>query len=167
MMTLLDKDVVGGVVPRQTVKRPARPQKRGPLTPGERLGDYEIDSIAGEGGMGVVYRAEQLALNRTVALKVIRDEVASEPEYHDRFLREARLAAAVDHPNVVLVYDVGEDDGRLWLAMQRIDGKDLGSLIATYGPRLPDRAVAITTQLAGALDAVHAVGLVHRDVKPG
>jgi serine/threonine-protein kinase len=134
---------------------------------GGALGDYEIESIAGEGGMGVVYRAKQLSLGRAVALKVIRGEIAQEPEYHDRFLREATLAAAVDHPNVVPVYDVGEDDGRLWLAMQWIDGKDLGSLIASYGPRLPDRAVAIATQLARALDAVHAAGLVHRDVKPG
>jgi serine/threonine protein kinase len=136
------------------------------LVKGQLLADYEIVSMAGEGGMGLVYRATQRSLNRTVALKVIREEIAQAPEYHDRFLREARLAASVDHPNVVSVYDVGEEGGHLWLAMQWIDGKDLRSLIATYGPRLPDRAVTITCQIASALDAVHAAGLVHRDVKP-
>jgi serine/threonine protein kinase len=136
------------------------------LLEGQRLADFEIVSVAGAGGMGVVYRATQRSLGRTVALKVIRDEIASTAEYHDRFLREARLAASVDHPNVVSVYDVGEAEGHLWLAMQWIDGRDLRSLITGFGPRTPERAVAITAQLASALDAVHAAGLIHRDVKP-
>jgi serine/threonine protein kinase len=138
----------------------------GQLAEGQQLRDFQIISVAGTGGMGVVYKATQRSLGRTVALKVIRDEIANTSEYHDRFLREAKLAASVDHPNVVAVYDVGEDDGHLWLAMQWIDGRDLRSLIESFGPRMPDRAVAITAQLGSALDAVHATGLIHRDVKP-
>ena len=134
---------------------------------GDRLGDYEIDSIAGAGGMGIVYKATQVSLGRIVALKVIRDEIASQPEYQQRFLREARLAASVDHPHVVTVYDVGNQDGRLFLAMQWIDGPDLKEVLESSGRLVPERAVAIATQLAGALDAVHSVsGLIHRDVKP-
>lgn len=136
------------------------------LVDGQLLADHEITSVAGTGGMGVVYKATQRSLGRTVALKVIRDEIASAPEYRERFLREARLAASVDHPNVVQVYDVGEDEGHLWLAMQWVDGHDLGSVIANFGPRSPERAVAITCQIASALDAVHGAGLIHRDVKP-
>ena len=138
----------------------------GQLTEGQQLADFQIISVLGTGGMGVVYKATQRSLGRIVALKVIRDEIGNTSEYHDRFLREARLAASVDHPNVVSVYDVGEDDGHLWLAMQWIDGHDLRSLIESFGPRMPDRAVAITAQLGSALDAVHAAGLIHRDVKP-
>lgn len=136
------------------------------LAAGQQIADYEIDSIGGEGGMGTVYKATQRSLGRTVALKIISQEIAQTPEYRERFLREARLAASVDHPHVVSVYDVGDDDGHLWLAMQWIDGRDLRSLVATFGPRLPDRAVAISTQIASALDSVHAAGLIHRDVKP-
>jgi serine/threonine protein kinase len=140
---------------------------KGELETGQRLGDYEIVSVAGSGGMGVVYRATQVSLGRDVALKVIRDEIASEPEYQQRFLREARLAASVDHPHVVTVYDVGNQDGRLFLAMQWIDGSDLKEALQKAGRLAPKRAVAVATQLAGALDAVHSVaGLVHRDVKP-
>jgi serine/threonine protein kinase len=139
----------------------------GQLAEGAVLTDYAIASVAGTGGMGVVYKATQRSLGRTVALKVIRDEIASQTEYRERFLREARLAASVDHPHVVAVFDVGEEDGHLFLAMQWIDGCDLGGLIRTFGPRSPDRAVAIASQVASALDAVHRdAGLVHRDVKP-
>ncbi len=134
---------------------------------GDRLGDFEIVGIAGAGGMGVVYKARQQSLDRDVALKVIREEIASEPEYRERFLREARLAASVDHPHVVTVYDVGDEDGRLYLVMQWIDGTDLRQLLDSSGRLPPKRAVALGTQLAGALDALHGVsGLVHRDVKP-
>jgi serine/threonine protein kinase len=144
------------------------PAVSGQLQKGELFGDYEIVSVASSGGMGVVYKATQRSLGRTVALKVIRDEIARTPEYRDRFLREARLAASVDHPNVVRVYDVGEENGRLFLAMQWVDGEDLKQLLERSGRLAPERAVSIATQLAGALDAVHGVaGLVHRDVKPG
>jgi serine/threonine protein kinase len=137
------------------------------LKVGDRLGDFEIVEVAGAGGMGVVYKARQRSLDRDVALKVIKDEIASEPEYHERFLREAKLAASVDHPNVVTVYDVRDEDGRLYLVMQWIDGTDLRQLLDSSGRITPKRAVTIGEQLAGALDAVHAAsGLVHRDVKP-
>ncbi len=139
----------------------------GQLQGGELFGDYEIVAVAGAGGMGIVYKATQRSLGRTVALKVIQDEIARMPEYRERFLREARLAASVDHPHVVRVYDVGEQDGRLFLAMQWVDGEDLRQMLERSGRLAPERAVSIATQLAGALDAVHSVaGLVHRDVKP-
>jgi serine/threonine protein kinase len=137
------------------------------LKVGDRLGDFEIVEVAGAGGMGVVYKARQRSLDRIVALKVIRDEIASEAEFRDRFLREAKLAASVDHPHVVTVYDVGDEDGRLYLVMQWIDGSDLRRLLDSSGRLTPKRATSIGTQLAGALDALHGVsGLVHRDVKP-
>jgi serine/threonine protein kinase len=137
------------------------------LKAGDKLGDFEIIEVAGAGGMGVVYKARQQSLERDVALKVIKDEIAAEPEYRDRFLREAKLAASVDHPHVVTVYDVGDEDGRLYLVMQWIDGSDLRQMLDGSGRLTPKRAVAIGEQLAGALDAVHeASGLVHRDVKP-
>src|SRR5271155_5560317 len=123
------------------------------LGAGLLLGDYEIVSVAGSGGMGVVYRAKQRSLDRTVALKVIRQDIASTSDYRDRFLREARLAASIDHPHVVSVYDVGEQDGRLFLAMQWIDGQELRALIDRGGALTPERAVAVSEQLAGALDA--------------
>lgn len=137
------------------------------LEPGEVLGDYEILGAAGTGGMGVVYKARQRSLDRIVALKVIREEIARTPEYRERFLREAKLAASIDHPHVVSVFDVGDDDDCLFLAMQWVDGQDLKRLLESNGRLSPDRAVTIATQLASALDAVHgAAGLVHRDVKP-
>jgi serine/threonine protein kinase len=138
----------------------------GQLGVGQLLGDYEILSVAGTGGMGVVYKARQRSLGRVVALKVIREEIARTPEYRDRFLREARLAAAVDHPHIVSVYDVGTADDQVFLSMQWIDGEDLRHVLARSGQLIPERAVNIARQLAGALDAVHMAGLVHRDVKP-
>ncbi len=133
----------------------------------EVLGDYEIVGVAGTGGMGVVYKARQRSLGRTVALKVIREDIARTSEYRQRFLREARLAASVDHPHVVSIYDVGDAEDQLFLAMQWIDGEDLNRLLEKDGRLAADRAVAIAKQLAGALDAVHGVaGLIHRDVKP-
>jgi serine/threonine protein kinase len=138
-----------------------------PLTQGDLLDDFEIVSVAGAGGMGIVYKAKQKSLDRDVALKVIRDEIASEEEFRQRFMREARLAASVDHPHVVTVYDVGNKDGRLYLVMQWIDGSDVKEQLQASGRLPPKRAVAIGSQIAGALDALHSVsGLIHRDVKP-
>jgi serine/threonine protein kinase len=136
------------------------------LSTGETFGAYDILAVAGSGGMGIVYRAVQRSLDRIVALKLIRSDVAESGDYRSRFLREARLAAAVDHPHVVSVFDVGEHSGRLYLSMQWVDGKDLRAILAADGRLAPDRAVRLGTQLASALSAVHAAGLVHRDVKP-
>lgn len=137
------------------------------LLAGELLGDYEIVASAGAGGMGVVYEARQRKLGRMVALKVIRETMADSPEYRQRFMREARLAASVDHPHVVSIYDVCESAQWLFLVLQWIDGQDLRRVLDTTGRLDPNRAVTIARQLAGALDAIHGMaGLVHRDVKP-
>ena len=137
------------------------------LKAGDRLGDFAIIEVVGTGGMGVVYKARQQSLDRDVALKVIRDEISREAEFRERFMREAKLAASVDHPHVVSVYDVGDEGGRLFLVMQWIDGTDLKQLLQSTGRLPPKRAIEIGAQLAGAVDAVHEIsGLVHRDVKP-
>lgn len=122
--------------------------------------------MAGRGGMGIVYRATQLSLGRPVALKLIAAEFATDPGFRERFQREARLAAAIDHPNVVPVHAAGEDDGRLYLVMRFVEGTDLQALLRAEGRLEPARAAAIVAQVAAALDAAHAAGLVHRDVKP-
>jgi YVTN family beta-propeller protein len=133
---------------------------------GTVFGGYRIDGVAGEGGMGVVYRATQLALDRSVALKVIASEFAHDPSFRDRFHSEALLAASIDHPNVVPVYEAGESDGVLFLVMRYVDGIDLRALVDSAGGLEPQRAVRIVGQIAAALDAAHRRGLVHRDVKP-
>jgi serine/threonine-protein kinase len=128
---------------------------------------YRIEGLAGRGGMGVVYRATQLRLKRTVALKLLAPELAQDERFRERFLRESELAASIDHPHIVTVHDAGEtDDGLLYLAMRWIDGTDLKRLLAAQGPLDPSRALAILTQVADALDTAHEHGLVHRDVKP-
>jgi DNA-binding beta-propeller fold protein YncE/predicted Ser/Thr protein kinase len=133
---------------------------------GSTLGGYRIESLIARGGMGVVYRATQLALERPVALKVIAAELAGKEGFRERFLRESRLAAGLDHPSVVPVYDAREEDGELIVAMRLVEGGDLRKLIDREGPLPPSRAVALLSQIADALDAAHAAGIVHRDVKP-
>ncbi len=136
------------------------------LNQGQALGEFEILAVAGIGGMGVVYRSRQRTLDRVVALKVIREEIAENTEYRERFMREAHLAASVDHPNIVSVFDVGEFGGRLALAMQWVQGENLREALRASGGMAPDRAVRVLSQMGGALDAIHGVGLVHRDIKP-
>jgi DNA-binding beta-propeller fold protein YncE/predicted Ser/Thr protein kinase len=133
---------------------------------GSTLGGYRIESLIARGGMGVVYRATQLALERPVALKVIAHQLADDEKFRSRFLSESRLAASLEHPAVVPVYDAREDDGELIVAMRLIDGGDLRKLIDREGPLEPERAVHLLGQVAEALDAAHAAGIVHRDVKP-
>jgi hypothetical protein len=136
------------------------------LQAGDVFAGHRITGIAGRGGMGVVYRAEQLDLERPVALKLIATPLALDEAFRERFVRESRAAAAIDHPNVIPVYSAGEVDGRLYLAMRLVDGDDLRTLVRGTGPVQPARAAAIIAQVAGALDAAHARGLVHRDIKP-
>jgi YVTN family beta-propeller protein len=134
---------------------------------GTRLAGYRIQGLLGQGGMGVVYQAEQERPRRQVALKLLLDPATASETFRERFLRESELAAAIDHPNVLPVYDAGETDGVLWIAMRYVDGIDLAALLARDGPVAPEQALAILGQVAGALDAAHTRGLVHRDVKPG
>jgi serine/threonine protein kinase len=133
---------------------------------GTRLAGYRIQALLGRGGMGLVYLAEQLGPRRPVALKLLLDPATASQGFRERFLRESELAAAIDHPNVLPVYDAGETDGVLWIAMGYVDGIDLAALLDRDGPLAPEQALAIAGQVAGALDAAHARGLVHRDVKP-
>jgi hypothetical protein len=134
---------------------------------GSTIGGYRIESVAGRGGMGVVYRAMQLGLDRVVALKVIAPDLAADPGFRERFTRESRVAASIDHPNVIPVYEAGEQDGLLYLSMRYVEGTDLGRLLKQDGRLEAQRAARIVAQVADALDAAHARGLVHRDVKPG
>ncbi|MCW3000961.1 MAG: serine/threonine protein kinase, partial [Conexibacter sp.] len=136
------------------------------LQAGDVFAGHRIIGIAGRGGMGVVYRAEQLDLERPVALKLIATPLARDDAFRERFVRESRAAAAIDHPNVIPVYSAGEEDGRLYLAMRLVDGEDLRGLVQRQGPLSGHRAAAAIAQVAGALDAAHARGLVHRDIKP-
>jgi serine/threonine-protein kinase len=134
--------------------------------PGAQFAGYRIDEVVGRGGMGVVYRATELGLDRPVALKLIAPELAGDPSFRDRFLHESRLAASIDHAGILPVYAAGEVDGELYLANRFVDGTDLRSLL-DGGALPPERAVALSGQVADALDAAHERGLVHRDVKPG
>ncbi|WP_147448034.1 protein kinase domain-containing protein [Solirubrobacter pauli] len=122
--------------------------------------------MAGRGGMGIVYRATQLSLGRPVALKLIAPEHAADSDFRERFQRESRMAAAIDHPNVIPVYEAGEEDGRLYIVMRWVEGTDLHKELRAHGRIDAERAASIISQVAGALDAAHAAGLVHRDVKP-
>ena len=125
-----------------------------------------IEAVAGRGGMGVVYRATQLGLDRAVALKLVAPERAADASFRARFERESRVAAAIEHPNVIPVYGAGEEDGRLYLLMRWVPGTDLQALIRRSGRLGHVHAATIVAQVAAGLDAAHAVGLVHRDVKP-
>jgi len=133
---------------------------------GSTLAGYRIDSLIARGGMGVVYRATQLALERPVALKVIAREHAGDEDFRRRFLRESRLAARLEHPAVVPVYDAREEDGELIVAMRLVEGGDLRGLIDREGPLEPARTIDLLAQVAEALDVAHDGGIVHRDVKP-
>jgi serine/threonine-protein kinase len=136
------------------------------LLPGAEIAGCRIEAVAGRGGMGIVYRATQLSLGRPVAVKLIAPDRAGDPGFRERFERESRIAAAIDHPNVIPVYAAGEEGGHLYLVMRYVKGIDLQGLLAREQRLPPARVAAIGIQVGSALDAAHAVGLVHRDVKP-
>jgi serine/threonine protein kinase len=133
---------------------------------GETFGGYAIESLLGRGGMGAVYLATHARLARKVALKVIAPERAQDEEFRARFLRESQLAASLDHPNVIPIYDAGEVDGILFLGMRYVSGPSLQTLLRARGTISAEDALGLAQQIGGALDAAHAAGLVHRDVKP-
>ena len=136
------------------------------FTPGTTFAGYRVDAPVGRGGMGVVYRATDLSLQRPVALKLVAPELAEDERFRARFFREPRLAASLDHPNVIPIYEAGEHEGQLYLAMRFVEGSDLKTVLEREGKLTPDRTVKVLGQVAGALDAAHRRALVHRDVKP-
>jgi YVTN family beta-propeller protein len=136
------------------------------LPSGAILAGYRLVRLLGRGGMGSVYLAEDVRLGRRVALKLLAPELAEDERFRERFLRESKLAASLDHPAIVPIFAAGESEGKLYIAMRYVEGSDLRALL-TGGPLEPARALAIATQIASALDAAHRRGLVHRDVKPG
>lgn len=133
---------------------------------GARVAGYRLEEQIGRGGMAVVYRAQDLQLDRQVALKVLDPVLAGDEGFQQRFIRESRAAAAVDHPNIIPVFAAGEADGVLFIAMRYVSGPDVRTLIDAAGPLPAARAVDIVSQVAAALDTAHERGLVHRDVKP-
>jgi serine/threonine protein kinase len=130
------------------------------------FGRYRLLSLIGEGGMGKVYRAHDTTIDRDVAIKLLPPDLGADPAYRERFRREAHTAARLTEPHIIPIYDTGDVDGRLYLVMPIIEGTDVEGLLVRDGPMDPDRAVHIIEQLAAALGAAHAAGLVHRDVKP-
>ncbi|MER6914437.1 serine/threonine-protein kinase [Streptomyces sp. NPDC000594] len=134
---------------------------------GRRIAGYRVEAEIGRGGMAVVYRALDLRLDRTVALKLLAPELARNDTFRKRFTHESRVAAAIDHPHIVPVFEAGETEGLLYIAMRYVPGQDLRALLNRRGPLPMAQAGRIAAQVASALDAAHAHDLVHRDVKPG
>lgn len=135
------------------------------LNPGDVLGGFRVEALIGVGGTSIVYRAEQLSLGRPVALKVLSHQISQDDPFRERFRREGKHLARLEHPHIVPVHESGEQDGLLYLAMRLVDGTNLAELVFIHGVTA-DRTLAILGPIAGALDAAHAKGLVHRDVKP-
>ena len=133
---------------------------------GDEFAGYRIEALLGRGGMGVVYRAEQERPHRRVALKLLAPELSGDANFRERFIRESDLAAAIEHPNIIPIYNAGEVDGQLYISMRYVEGLDLKQLIQREGRIDPARSLSFAGQLGSALDTAHARGLVHRDVKP-
>src|SRR3954451_18539420 len=136
------------------------------LRPGDEFAGHRVEGVLGRGGMGVVYRVMDLRLNRPAALKLITPALSADEDFRRRFQRESQLAASVQQPNVVTIYQAGEANGLLFITMELVQGTDLRGVITERGRIDMPTAAAIVTQLGAALDAAHAKGLVHRDVKP-
>jgi serine/threonine protein kinase len=136
------------------------------LSPGSTFAGYQIESVVGLGGLGILYRARQLRLDRPVALKLVEPAVARDPVIRERLRREARMVASLDHPNVVPLYEAGEENGTVFIATRWVEGTELGTLIHHEGPLEPKRAARTAAQIAAALELAHEKGLIHRDVKP-
>lgn len=133
---------------------------------GSQFGPYRLRRLVGRGGMGDVYEAEDTVRERVVALKLMSETLSRDPVFRARMQREARTAGRLQEPHVVPIHDYGEIDGQLYVDMRLIDGRDLGTMLSRYGPLTAPRAVAIVRQIGSALDAAHAAGVTHRDVKP-
>jgi hypothetical protein len=142
------------------------PPAIGDFLPGARVAGYRIEQLIGRGGMAVVYRATDVRLDRMVALKILSPDLARNDSFRQRFIRESRAGAAVDHPHVIPVFEAGEAEGVLFIAMRYVAGLDVRALIERLGQLPADRVVDLVSQVASALDTAHAAGLVHRDVKP-
>jgi serine/threonine protein kinase len=136
------------------------------LAPGSTFAGYKVESVVGAGGIGILYRARQIRLDRPVALKLVEPEVARDPVIRERLRREARMVAALDHPNVVPLYEAGEERGTVYIVTRWVEGTELGALVQSHGPLEPGRAARTAAQIAAALEVAHEQGLVHRDVKP-
>ena len=143
------------------------PAAYGGFAAGSQVAGYRLEEQIGRGGMAVVFRARDSRLGRRVALKILAPELARDDAFRQRFIRESRAAAAVDHPHIIPVFEAGESEGVLFIAMRYVVGRDVRSLLDATGPLPPGRAITIVTQVSSALDAAHSFGLVHRDVKPG
>jgi formylglycine-generating enzyme required for sulfatase activity/dienelactone hydrolase/predicted Ser/Thr protein kinase len=137
-----------------------------PLSVGERLGPYEILGLVGKGGMGEVYRARDTRLHRTIAIKLVRPELARRADFRERFQREARAISALNHPHICSLYDIGEQDGLAYLVMEYVEGESLAEALKR-GPQPVELALRYGSEIADALAAAHARGIVHRDLKPG
>jgi serine/threonine protein kinase len=136
------------------------------LSPGTSFAGYEVENVVGSGGIGILYRARQLRLDRPVALKLVEPEVAADPVIRERLRRETRTVAALDHPNIVPLYEAGEEDGTVYIVTRWVEGTELGEVIRRESPLDAARAARFAAQLAWALELAHEKGLVHRDVKP-
>src|SRR5436305_1259013 len=134
---------------------------------GDEFAGYRVRAVLGRGGMSVVYQAENLRLSSVIALKVLAPELATDDVFRARFLEESRMAASLNHPNVIPIYDMGSQDDLLYIAMRYVSGTDMRQMIKKRGRILPATALFLVGQAARALDAAHRRGLVHRDVKPG